>query len=121
MRDDLLPADTGEQILVWTEYTGFVNTTVANLVMAEQHIDRLLVTKECATLEDFFTFLGIPLPEDSEDVDYGMIGWTTDYLLEMWESFWLDFHHLKQTTDDGLEYYEIVPILEPIDLTSYGV
>lgn len=119
IHDDALPADTGEDILVWTECTGFVNTTVANLVMAEHHIDRLLVTNEIATLKDFFTFLGIPLPEDHEDVDYGMYGWSTEYLIDMWETFWLDFYHHRHTTDDGLEYYEIVPFCEPIDLTEY--
>lgn len=119
MCDDSLPADTGEDILVWTEFTGFVNTTVANLVMAEHHMDRLIVTDEVATLEDFCTFLGIPLPEDYEDVDYGMIGWSVDYLLDEWETFWLDFYHKKRTTDDGLEYYEIMTLCEPIDLTEY--
>lgn len=117
MRDEPLPADTGEQILIWTEWTGFINITVANLVMAEHHMDRLLVTDNNATLEDFFTFLGVPMPEDSEDVDYGMIGWSVDYLLDMWETFWLDFYHIKRTTDDGLEYYEIATELEPIDLS----
>ena len=122
-QDDLLPMD-GEDILVWTEYTGFFNTTVANLLSAEHHIDRLIVTNEIATLEDFYTFLGIDLPPDSDiengydAVDYGMYGWYTDYLLDSWDTFWLDFYHVKRTTDDGLEYYELSTLAEPIDLSD---
>ena len=65
--------------------------------MAEYNLNRNYILRGCASLNEFYEFLGL------EPKDYGdVLGWTVYE-----EIFWIDFNHRKAIIEDDLECYII--------------
>lgn len=82
----------------------YFETTIANVIEAEYHLNRNYMLGGDVTLNDFYEFLGL------EKTDIGStVGWsscTGDIL-------WLDFNHRLVTLDDGMEIFIIDTVFEP--------
>lgn len=110
---DHLPADG--DILVWTEEAGYFNISVADLLQAEKHFQKALSLDGYVTLILYYDLLGVtpkePLPAD--------VGWTYQQMMEECCTTWFDILYHKHNTDDGLEYWTIDPMLDPIVIEDF--
>lgn len=86
--------DTGDEMLFYDEYGNrYFNSTIERVITAEYHLNRNFVLRGFSPLNEFYDFLGL------EPTDYGSeVGWTAEDGVP-----WIDFHHHKAVSDDGLE------------------
>ena len=61
------------------------------------------------SINNLYSYLGLDYLPEKDDV-----GWCSDYMINKWEYFWIDFVANKQTTDDGLEVYQVYAFQPPI-------
>jgi hypothetical protein len=79
-------------------------STFSKVLQAEYHLNRNFVQGFCATLNDFYTFLGL------DTTDYGdAVGWFAEDGL-----FWIDFSHHKVELDGEPDRWVIDMPFEPI-------
>lgn len=99
-----------EKELFFDEFSGrFFNSTLEAVQRAEYEINRDLVMRDWATINEFYDYLKIP------HVDGGdIIGWSTPMNGEMYWQTWVDFSNVKMVDDDGLEYYIVRMFQEPM-------
>lgn len=103
-------------VLFYDEFSGrFFNSTMENVQKAQYEINRDLVLRDWATINEFYDYLHIP------HVDGGdIIGWSTTMNGEMYWQTWVDFSNEKMVDDDGLEYYILRMFQEPMpDFENY--
>ena len=87
----------------------YFRSTISRVLLAEYHLNRNFTLGSVPEQNQFYDFLGI------DQVSHGdCIGW--DYSGGI---YWIDFEHIKNTTDDGLEYYIINPIFWPEPFETY--
>lgn len=104
---DLEP-DDGMQ-LFYDEFSGrYFESTIENVLRAEYDINRDLDFCECATLNDFYDYLGMVPIEGGDE-----LGWSKDHNQEKYWQTWIDFGHHKTTMSDGLEVTIITMFGEP--------
>lgn len=84
----------GDEMLFYDEYGHrYFNSTLDRVIAAEYHLNRNYTLRGFSALNELYDFLGL------EPTDYGSeVGWTTESGIP-----WIDFHHHKAVTDDGLE------------------
>lgn len=105
------PDEYGGEVLLWWDPFAerFFRRTVRQVQEAEDILNRNMAITGEAAVSDFNEVLHL-----EQNKEAFQLGWTCDYIADMLGEFWIDFDHPKRTTDDGLEYYTIVPIVEPI-------
>lgn len=86
----------------------YFESTIKDVQLAEYKLNRYLVMRDYAYLNEFYEDLGIPT------IDSGWAyGWTPGgNLNDYWQS-WVDFAHEKVVMDDGLECIVITMLQEP--------
>ena len=87
----------------------YFKSTISRVMLAEYHLNRNFALGAAPDKNMFYDFLGI---DKTADGDY--VGW--DYSGGI---YWIDFEHIKNITDDGLEYYIINPIFWPEPWETY--
>ena len=104
----ILPYD-GELVTFYERYrtddplsSGYFEATMMAVHNAEYHLNRNLAMMGFVSVNDFYEFLGLPLIEGGD-----VLGWDIEYLIESWETPWIDFDHRLVKLDDGLECYVI--------------
>lgn len=93
----------------------YFQSTLYDVQQAEYRLNRNLITRDYAYLNEFYEELGI------EPVIAGYsLGWTRGANLDAYWQEWIDFDHEKVTMDDGLECHIIKMQCEPIpDFEDY--
>ena len=86
----------------------YFESTVEAVQNAEYHLNRNLALRGDATLNEFYSFLGLP-----ETFSGSVLGWDIETLIEGYESPWIDFDHRLVTLEDGLECYIIESVIPP--------
>lgn len=104
---ELKPAE-GMQ-LFYDDFSGRIfESTMAKVKEAEYNINRDLSMYGCATLNEFYKYLGL-VPVDGGDE----LGWSSGMNFDYYWQEWIDFGHLKTTIGDGLECISITIFSEP--------
>ncbi len=93
----------------------YFQSTLYDVQQAEYRLNRNLITRDYAYLNEFYEELGI------EPVYAGYsLGWSRGANLDIYWQEWIDFDHEKVTMDDGLECHIIKMQCEPIpDFEDY--
>lgn len=100
-----------ETVLFYDTYSDqYFESTLFKVQEAEYFLNRELITKDYAYLNDFYKLLDLPYP----DKDW-KLGWTVGACLDMYWQGWVDFNHSKKTMYDGKECYHISFVQEPIE------
>lgn len=110
-----IPEGDGKE-LFFDEFSGrFFRSTIEEVQRAEYRINRDLVMRDWATINEFYDYMKIPT------IDAGdIIGWSTCMNLEMYWQSWIDFSNVKTVANDGTEYYIVRMYQEPIpDFEDY--
>lgn len=94
----------------------YFNATKHAVQQAEYHLNRNLVQRDYAYVNEFYEELGL------EPIDGGWdLGWSPGMNLETAWQEWLDFGHEKVVMDDGLECTIITFYIEPrLDFYGYS-
>ena len=96
--------------LFYDEFSGrFFNSTLENVLKAQYAINRDLVMRDWATINEFYGYLNVPAVDGGD-----IIGWSTTMNGEMYWQTWVDFSNVKMVDDDGLEYYILRMYQEPM-------
>ena len=104
-----IPEDDGQQ-LFFDEFSGrFFRSTLEKVQRAEYRLNRDLVMRDWATINEFYELIDLP-PVDGGD----NIGWSTCMNEQAYWQTWVDFSNLKTVTDDGSEYYILRIYQEPM-------
>lgn len=86
----------------------YFESTIESVQRAEYRINRHIVTREYAYLNEFYTEAGLdPIPAGD------VLGWSSSGNLAGYWQTWVDFTHQKVIMDDGLECYVIEIDQEP--------
>lgn len=93
----------------------YFQSTLYDVQQAEYRLNRNLITRDYAYLNEFYEELGI------EPVYAGYsLGWSRGANLDIYWQEWIDFDHEKMVMDDGLECHIIKMQCEPIpDFEEY--
>lgn len=106
--DDII--DGGGTELFYDEFSKrYFKSTIYKVQHAEYQINRDLVMMECARLNDFYDYLGIPGIEGGDE-----IGWARDLNFQTYWQTWVDFTHPKLPMANGVECRKLVIFNEPI-------
>lgn len=87
----------------------YFKSTPSRVLMAEYHLNRNFALGAEPSLNNFYEFLGISPVEGGDVIGWDMCGGL----------YWIDFEHIKNVLDDGLEYYIISTPFEPDVLECY--
>lgn len=88
----------------------YFHATEAELADAFYNLNRDFALNGEVPLNNLYDYLGLDyIPEGDRT------GWTSDYLANEWEYYWIDFEYYKQNTDDGLEVYYVIALQPPIE------
>lgn len=94
--------------LALTEKPCFFERTMYDVARMEYEINRLLVLRGWATVNDMLAFLHLEKVPDGD-----RYGWDQDDGETVWGYHWIDFCHNHYTTDDGLLVCDIELPFEP--------
>lgn len=109
-------SEDDDKELFFDEFSGrYFRSTMYDVQRAEYALNRDLVMRGYAYLNEFYEHLGL------EPIDSGYnLGWSPGACLDYYWQEWLDFSHEKVTMDDGLECHIIRMWEEPImDFENY--
>ncbi len=97
--------DSDEEVMLFYDAMSkrYFKSTISRVLLAEYHLNRNFCLGGAPDKNQFYDFLGISRTDDGE-----YVGW--DYAGGM---CWIDFEHIRNETDDGLEYYIINPTFWP--------
>lgn len=87
----------------------YFESTLFKVQQAQYQLNRDLVMRDYAYLNEYYDYLDIPIIDSGWD-----LGWSTGACLDMYWQEWVDFGHKKVTMDDGLECHIITMFQEPI-------
>jgi len=97
-----------EKILCYDLFSQrYFTSTIAAVLNAQYHINRNLILRGSASINEFYEFLGIDKIENGDD-----IGWDMDEFIEE-GIIWIDFDNRHTVLDDGLECCVISCSLNP--------
>lgn len=88
----------------------YFESTLFKVQQAEYFLNRNLVMKDYAYLNEWLEFLDIATDEKGWD-----LGWSTGSCMDMYWQPWVDFDHKHVTTEDGRECINIYIQQEPIN------
>ena len=102
--------------LFYDHFSGrYFESTIEDVQRAEYRLNRDLVMRDYAYLNEFYEHLGIPTIESGYK-----LGWTTGGNLDRYWQSWIDFDHEKVSMEDGMECFIIVMQEEPyLDFEDY--
>lgn len=100
----------GDDEELFYDYFGnrYFNATMKDVIEAEYRLNRDLHTREWATINDFYEYLGLDTIPGGDE-----LGWSTGINQDHYGQTWVDFNHHKTVMDDGLECYILSIIHEP--------
>lgn len=110
----VVPSDNTE--LFYDEYSNrFFESTKLKVSEAKYQLNRDLIMRDYAYLNEFYEALGL------EPVEGGWsLGWSMGLCMDLYWQPWIDFGHSKMYTDDGKEYTLIRMYIEPVaDFEDY--
>ena len=105
------------KLLFFDSFSGqYFRATLMDVQNAEYHINRDLVMRDYATVNEFYEYLDIPtIPSGDE------LGWSTGMNFDYYWQSWIDFGHRKVTMEDGMECTIITMYAEPcVGWEDYG-
>lgn len=103
-------AEEDKQLLCYEPFSNrYFHATEAELYDAFYQMNRDFSLNGEVSINNLYSYLGLEYLPEKDDV-----GWCSDYMINEWEYFWIDFVANKQTTDDGLEVYQIYAFQPPI-------
>ena len=106
----LEPAEEDKQLLCYEPFSNrYFHATEAELYDAFYQMNRDFSLNGEVSINNLYSYLGLDYLPEKDDV-----GWCSDYMINEWEYFWIDFVANKQTTDDGLEVYQVYAFQPPI-------
>ena len=110
------PAEEDKQLLCYEPFSNrYFHATEAELYDAFYQMNRDFSLNGEVSINNLYSYLGLDYLPEKDDV-----GWCSDYMINEWEYFWIDFVANKQTTDDGLEVYQVYAFQPPIpDYLNY--
>lgn len=113
-KNDIHPEE-GKELFYDMYSNRYFQSTLYDVQQAEYRLNRNLITRDYAYLNEFYEELGI------EPVYAGYsLGWSRGANLDIYWQEWIDFDHEKVTMDDGLECHIIKMQCEPIpDFEEY--
>ena len=88
----------------------YFNATVASVINAEYHVNRMLALNGSVPLNDYYSYLGIDPIENGWGNGWDIFQWEDDGVL------WLDFDNNQVTMDDGMECCVISAMYSPESL-----
>lgn len=104
------PAEEDKQLLCYEPFSNrYFHATEAELYDAFYQVNRDFNLNGEVSINNLYSYLGLDYLPEKDDV-----GWCSDYIINEWEYFWIDFVANKQTTDDGLEVYQVYAFQPPI-------
>lgn len=104
------PAEEDKQLLCYEPFSNrYFHATEAELYDAFYQVNRDFNLNGEVSINNLYSYLGLDYLPEKDDV-----GWCSDYMINQWEYFWIDFVANKQTTDDGLEVYQVYAFQPPI-------
>lgn len=104
------PAEEDKQLLCYEPFSNrYFHATEAELYDAFYQMNRDFSLNGEVSINNLYSYLGLEYLPEKDDV-----GWCSDYMINEWEYFWIDFVANKQTTDDGLEVYQVYAFQPPI-------
>lgn len=104
------PAEEDKQLLCYEPFSNrYFHATEAELYDAFYQTNRDFSLNGEVSINNLYSYLGLDYLPEKDDV-----GWCSDYMINEWEYFWIDFVANKQTTDDGLEVYQVYAFQPPI-------
>lgn len=100
----------GEKYLFYEENRGkYFEATMSDVLNAEYHLNRNFALRGFATLNEFYSFLGMEPTEFGE-----VLGWEFERLSNDYDAFWIDFgHRVATVAEDGLKCYVIDMVFPP--------
>ena len=105
--------DTASEKVLFYDYQSsrYFESTVAGVINAEYHLNRMWALKGEMSINDFYEYLGIPKIEGWDN-----LGWADEFAESGF--MWIDFDMSKTEIEDGLECYVIVPdyLPEPLGI-----
>ena len=87
----------------------YFESTIEKVQSAQYQINRDLIMRDYATLNEYYEYLGIPTIDGGD-----ALGWSTSMNFDAYWQVWIDFGHHKTTMDDGLECHVITMYEEPM-------
>ena len=104
----------GDQLFYDPYADRWFRSSLLAVTAAEYHLNRNFNLRGYCTLEEFYGFLGLGMPDEFES-----IGWESMKVCDEQGSYWLDFGH-NYVTDRGNEepFYELFYVFEPYDLSE---
>ena len=107
--------EEGKELFYDMHSNRYFQSTLYDVQQAEYRLNRNLITRDYAYLNEFYEELGI------EPVIAGYsLGWSRGANLDVYWQEWIDFDHEKVVMDDGLECHIIKMQCEPIpDFEDY--
>ena len=97
------------EMLFYDSFSGqYFKSTLANVNNAEYQINRDLVMRDYAMVNEFYDYLGIPTIDGGDE-----LGWSSGMNFDYYWQVWIDFMHRKVTMEDGIECTIITMYSEP--------
>lgn len=104
------PAEEDKKLLCYEPFSNrYFHATEAELYDAFYQVNRDFNLNSEVSINNLYSYLGLDYLPEKDDM-----GWCSDYMINEWEYFWIDFVANKQTTDDGLEVYQVYAFQPPI-------
>ena len=104
------PAEEDKKLLCYEPFSNrYFHATEAELYDAFYQMNRDFSLNGEVSINNLYSYLGLDYLPEKDDM-----GWCSDYMINEWEYFWIDFVANKQTTDDGLEVYQVYAFQPPI-------
>ena len=104
------PAEEDKKLLCYEPFSNrYFHATEAELYDAFYQVNRDFNLNGEVSINNLYSYLGLDYLPEKDDM-----GWCSDYMINEWEYFWIDFVANKQTTDDGLEVYQVYAFQPPI-------
>ena len=104
------PAEEDKKLLCYEPFSNrYFHATEAELYDAFYQVNRDFSLYGEVSINNLYSYLGLDYLPEKDDM-----GWCSDYMINEWEYFWIDFVANKQTTDDGLEVYQVYAFQPPI-------
>lgn len=103
-------AEEDKKLLCYEPFSNrYFHATEAELYDAFYQMNRDFSLNGKVSINNLYSYLGLDYLPEKDDM-----GWCSDYMINEWEYFWIDFVANKQTTDDGLEVYQVYAFQPPI-------
>lgn len=112
-----IPKGEPSEELFYDSFSGqYFHSTLAKVKDAEYQINRDLVMRDFATVNEFYDYLGIPGIQSGDE-----LGWSSGMNFDYYWQIWIDFGHRRVTMDDGTECCIITMFSEPcVGWEDYG-